>query len=312
MITQALGPIVVYGTGSIGFRHLQLLAGPLALPVRPERRRELAGAGYPVVNSLNEAREKGARACVIATDTGRHLADAREALELGFDLLVEKPLCVNSKEAKALLSRAHKKRRRVFTACVLRFSRSLNAFREQLVQIGKIHSARIECQSYLPDWRPTRDYRKSYSARANEGGVLRDLIHEIDYAGWIFGWPKALQGTLLNSQRLKIQAEESADLLWTTPLGVSVSIRLDYLTRPTRRRMVVCGDKGTMEWDGLSDSGFAKDQMYADQLKEFQHAVVSGKRPAHLATGEEGFRALAICDAARLSSKHRRETKVRY
>ncbi len=37
-------------------------------------------------------------------------------------------------------------------------------------------------QSWLPDWRPDRDYRESYSARLDEGGVLRDLVHEIDYA----------------------------------------------------------------------------------------------------------------------------------
>ena len=332
MVTQTLSPIVVYGTGSIGFRHLQLLSRldstrALALPVRPSRRRELQGAGYATVDSLRQAWKDGARACVIATDTGRHRQDAEKALAAGFDLLVEKPLSVDASNAKQLLKAAKKARRKIYTACVLRFSGSLNHFRDSLAQLKKVHYVRIECQSYLPQWRPSRDYKNSYSARASEGGVLRDLIHEIDYAGWIFGWPDVLQARLSNQGRLKIQSEESADLLWTTKSGTTVSLHLDYLTRPTQRRMAAYGESGILEWDGvlnqvthIPSAGRAarhqikqdRDRMYADQLQEFQEAVFEKKTPAYLASGLDGFRALAVCDAARLSSKSQRVQKVRY
>jgi predicted dehydrogenase len=78
----------------------------------------------------------------------------------------------------------------------------------------------------FPEWRPARDYRESYSASSEQGGVLRDLIHEIDYAVWLYGKPVAIIAQLSNSGRLGIAAEESADLLWRTPCGATVSIRL--------------------------------------------------------------------------------------
>ena len=109
--------------------------------------------------------------------------------------------------------------------------------RDLLPQIGAVHAVRVECQSYLPDWRPGSDYRESYSARADEGGVLRDLIHEIDYATWLFGWPVAVTARYGNTGRLGIAAEEWAELAWEAPADVEVSMRLDYLTRPPRRVM---------------------------------------------------------------------------
>ncbi len=165
-------------------------------------------AGCMAVPSLDDAIRLGARFCIIATDTGRHALDGIEAAEWGLHLLVEKPLATDATEARRLCARAAASRK-IFVGCVMRFSKSLNTFREMLNSIGRVNPVRIECQSYLPDWRPARDYRESYSARPDEGGVLRDLIYEIDYAGWLFGWPCALQAKVKNLGRLGINADEA-------------------------------------------------------------------------------------------------------
>ena len=133
-------------------------------------------------------------------------------------------------------------------ACALRFDSSLLLFRKHLTEIGRIRSVRIECQSFLPEWRPGTDYRNAYSARADEGGVLRDLIHEIDYAIWIFGLrPRSCP--LGKPGLLGIESDEFADILWEAPSGASVSIRLDYLTRIPRRKCVPVEILGI--WSGI-------------------------------------------------------------
>ncbi|MCG3204404.1 MAG: Inositol 2-dehydrogenase/D-chiro-inositol 3-dehydrogenase [Elusimicrobia bacterium] len=326
------GSILVRGTGSVGYRHLRLLSDKTprqvwAYPSRFLRQQELQKQGFNLTKSFAEARMKGVQACVIATDTGKHLADAKKALKVGFHVLIEKPLASDSRGAKVLLREAKTARRQIYTACVMRFSRSLNFLRKQLRRLGKIHSVRVECQSYLPDWRPERNFLASYSARKSDGGVLRDLIHEIDYTCWMFGWPQSLQAQLANHHRLGIMSEESADLWWETKDGATVSLRLDYLTRPTRRHVVICGEKGMLKWDGAANLVVflppkgplieyripqERDDMFKKQLESFRAAIMSGKKSDRLASGFDGFRALAVCDAARRSSRTGRREKVRY
>ncbi|MFX7793064.1 Gfo/Idh/MocA family oxidoreductase, partial [Acinetobacter baumannii] len=61
----------------------------------------------------------------------------------------------------------------------------------QMIQegvIGNLYNAFIEIGQYLPDWRPTKDYRETVSAKTElGGGVLLELSHELDYAQWILG-----------------------------------------------------------------------------------------------------------------------------
>ena len=323
--------VAVIGTGSIGGAHLRALsavasARAVAVPVRRERLAELTRQGVPAAANVREAARQGATLGIIASDTGRHIADGLAALNAGLDLLVEKPLARDAQEAGALLRRAGELGRRLYVGCTLRFSDSLRTFREALPRLGRVHAVRIESQSYLPDWRPARAYRDSYSARAAEGGVLRDLIHEIDYAGWLFGWPAAVQASLRNLGRLGIEAEEIAELSWETPSGCLVSVCLDYLSRPRRRRMRAAGAEGALEWDGVAGTvtleGLAgaadvtrtpqtRDQMLLAQDLEFLQACAGGADD-ELATGEDGVRALAVCDTARQASATGQEARVAY
>lgn len=323
--------LAIIGTGSIGSRHLEIAqsllpASTLAIPVRLERHVELLQMGYAVAESLKSAVAQGVTLAVIATDTHRHTLDVIEAISLGLDVLVEKPMATTAQHASEVCRVAAQLDRRVFVACVLRCSESLNIFHNYLSYIGRVHSVRIECQSYLPDWRLSHPYRDSYSARANEGGVLRDLIHEVDYAGWLFGWPKAVQARVRNLGRLGIETDEAADLFWETEGEIAVSIHLDYLSRPARRRMCACGEFGTLEWDAVANkilfspvegevqeiiSDQNRDQMLADQLRAFI-ATSEGRFDVRLATAKDGVLALAVCDAARLSSEIRQEAEVNY
>ena len=323
--------VAVIGTGSAGLRHLQALRAlpdvePVAVPVRRPRVAELAGEGYAGCGSVREAAEAGVRAAIIATDTGRHVEDALAAVACGMDLLIEKPVAATLADAQRLGREAARLGRRVWVGCTIRFSESLGAAREHLPEIGRIHSVRVECQSYLPDWRPSRPYRDTYAARPGEGGVLLDLVHEIDYTSWLFGWPKALHAQLANTGILGIAEEEAADLQWTTPGGARVSMALDYVTRPARRRLQACGERGTIEWDGLRGtvslepatgpgrvwpSSQTRDDTFRLQAEAFLKAVAGGPADPRLATLDEGARAVAVCEAARRSGRSRREEAVR-
>lgn len=330
-MTLSSRKVVVWGAGNMGTQHLNVLkkiegVEPLALSRRKERLIELKQAGFTTVDDIVFAAKAGATLAIIATDTGYHVEDGLAAIECNFDLLVEKPIAVSAEAALPLYKKAKEKNRQIFVGCVLRFSESLYLFREMLSQIGAVYTVRIECQSYLPDWRPRRPYSLSYSARSDEGGVLRDLIHEIDYATWMFGWPKKVQGRLRNLGKLGIGAEETADLSWVTTDDVLISISLDYLSRISRRRLRAHGELGVLEWDGITGqvilelpgrkpqlvtSSQKRDEIFLGQAKAFL-GLSAIKERSRLAMVEEGLKALSICDAARKSSQTQREETVSY
>ena len=254
--------VAVIGTGSIGMRHLGILQGlanvvPVAVPKRQERLSQLADAGYEVASSLSEAVDKGVTLGVIASDTSKHVDDGSAAMKHGLDILVEKPMSVDS---------------------------------------------------------------------PGEGGVLLDLIHEVDYAGWIFGWPETVQARLVNAGRLGISTEEIAELSWEMPGGGILSISLDYLSKPTRRGMRASGEDGTVEWDGVAGTTTLqvndspaksiqpaqdRNDMYVEQDQAFIKAT-EGLTDPRLATSGDGIKALAVCDAARNSPESKGEARVVY
>jgi predicted dehydrogenase len=322
--------VVVVGTGSAGMRHLKALGAmagitPVAVPKRTQRLSELAALGYAVARSLEQAAEMGARHCVVASDTGKHATDSLAALQCGMDILVEKPLATEAAAALPILTKAAEEGRQVFVASPLRFSKSITGFRHVVALAGRLHSVRIECHSYLPEWRPSRSYRDSYSSRSDEGGVLRDLAHEIDYAVWLFGWPQAVHAYVKNLGRLRIQSDELAELTWETADGAIVSIGIDYLTRPPRRKMHARGEAGSVVWDALtgtvilsvadnpqqtSCSPDSAEDLFSAQDKAFVSS--SSSSDSRLARGIDGAKVLAICDAARRSTQSRREEVVEY
>ncbi|GAB3875599.1 Gfo/Idh/MocA family oxidoreductase [Terrabacter terrigena] len=249
--------VVVRGSGSIGQRHARVfrqVGADVALwPVR-----DRGPAAADAVDEATGARllddtsgpdaVRGAALVVVATDTSRHVADALEALDGGAEkVLLEKPVAPTAADAAALT--AHLRHTLVWVAAPLRAHEGFRHLHRLVRHLTPPGSAHVWSQSWLPDWRPDRDYRESYSARVDEGGVLRDLVHEIDYAGVLFGAPTLLGAAVETSGPLEIESDQAATLLWSTDRSFTVTARLDYTTRPTSRGVVVQSPGGRLEWD---------------------------------------------------------------
>jgi predicted dehydrogenase len=78
--------------------------------------------------------------------------------------------------------------------------------------------------------------------------VLRDLVHELDYAEVLFGTATLIGAHLDHAGPLDISAEQAATLLWQTATA-TVTCRLDYVTRPTSRGITIHGPDGMLQWD---------------------------------------------------------------
>lgn len=313
--------VAIVGAGTFGLKHAAALreagAEPVLVPARRARVAELRELGWLAEISLEDARAAGAKLCVVATDTGRHASDAVAALGLGMDCLVEKPIAANPAQTRRIAAAARRSRRKAYAGYILRFEESLLAFKRLLPLVGAVHGVEAQCRAYLPDW-PGRDWRKGFRARAGEGGALRDLSHELDYLVWMFGAPKTVSAVLTRG-RLGLAADESADLLWTTPAGATATAGVDYLSRPVRRFLIARGGRGTLEWDGVASTvsfrparGKTRTWRFkadpAARLAAQDRAFLRGGRG--LATLAEGARVVAIIDAAQRSARTGRAERV--
>lgn len=322
--------VLVVGTGSAGIRHLRTLAAlgsirPIAVPVRAGRVEDLRAQGFDADESLSAALGRKPLGVVVATDTGRHLSDAEACLQV-CPVLVEKPLAGNAADASRIAARASTTRNAVHVACCLRFDPGLRWLKQKQAEAGAITHADAECLSWLPSWRPERDHRNTYAARVGEGGVLLDLVHEIDYLSWFLGAPTHVQGVVENRGLVDLPrgVEESARLSLRHASGVESTLRLSYAVRPVSRRLRIWGDRAMLEWDGVarvarvvSSEGRVleerrwegPDEMYRAQAETWV-ASLRGAPSLELVSVEEAVRAVAVCDATRRSSSRSRWEEV--
>jgi predicted dehydrogenase len=234
-------------------------------------------------------------------------------------VLVEKPLAPSQGEAARILAAAHEHGRRVHVACCLRFDPGLLWLASELPQVGRLRLADVECLSWLPAWRPGRDPAQTYAARPGEGGVLLDLIHEIDYTAWLLGPHGSVQATLSNQGVVGLPAaiDETALLSLRSAGDLPVTMRLSYAIQPASRRLRIFGERGALEWDflarrarrlqvsGAEAATFAwpdPAQMYVAQARAWVASLQGQAAPA-LADGAQGLHAVAVCDAARRASE---------
>jgi predicted dehydrogenase len=131
--------------------------------------------------------------------------------------------------------------------------------------LGRIVRADLEAGQWLPDWRPDQDYRKSYSAhRTQGGGVLLDLIHEVDAALWLLGDFEHVDGYAVHASSLEIDSDDCAGILMARGGGPITSVRVDYVSRKPVRKYTVVGDRATATWD-LRASKIILDDMNGSQ-----------------------------------------------
>ncbi len=130
-----------------------------------------------------------------------------------------------------------------YVACPLRHGSVIQYIKEHL-DLSQVNGVRSICSTYLPEWHPGEDYRKSYSAKKElGGGVSIDLIHEWDYLTYLFGMPDSVVGVLDKVSSLEIDTEDIA-IYMAKYENMLIELHLDYFGRfPIRELMIFKEDE---------------------------------------------------------------------
>ena len=327
MIINKLG---IIGLGSIGKKHLRLLK-----EIRPDIEIIVMRSGHgdtckeekiatKIVSSIKKVIDEGVQAAIISSPAILHLEQSLELAKSGVHLLIEKPLSHKSDGINELLKILNENNLIAMVGYGLRYDPGAIHFKKLMDSnlIGDILHARIECGSYLPEWRPGSDYKKTVSAQSElGGGALSELSHELDYLHWFFGKPKDVQAQIRNSGLLDIDVEDQVDLLITSGQGYCISVQIDFNRRHLERKCKVLTTKGEVTWDAVNknvtcnfvDKGETtynydneRDYIYRKQLKVFIDCVENNNSPS--VTIENGVDVVKLIDSVRDASIN--ESKV--
>ena len=123
-----------------------------------------------------------------------------------------------------------------YVACPLRYTAALQYVFEKIDYKSAI-CIRSICSSYLPNWRPNVDYRKTYSAHKDMGGgVSIDLVHEWDYLVAMYGYPQKVKSVITKKSSLEIDSDDIALYIGEYENQI-IELHLDYFGYKSVREM---------------------------------------------------------------------------
>jgi predicted dehydrogenase len=300
--------VLIVGLGSIGRRHVAALhAMDKSCTIVALRSQAAADHLDGVINAYSwDALENiSFDFAIVSNPTSEHKATIATLMNLGCPLFIEKPLHA-SLDLDELLAEIAAKGLLTYVACNLRFLDCLQYLKQQGPQLAqkRLQEVNIYCGSYLPEWRKGQDFRKSYSANAEMGGGVHiDLIHELDYAYWLWGMPERVSAVFRNRSALQISAFDYANYILEYP-EFAASVVLNYYRRDAKRTLELVFEDETwlvdLRANRIDCNGravFASAQTVADTyLLQMQYFVSLVKKPQpSFNTVQDAYNVLKIC-----------------
>lgn len=317
---------LVIGYGSIGKRHVKNLMSIPNMEIiifSKHTKSDLKiGKKCKILNSIEECIKEKPDIGFVTNYTSYHVPTAKKLANAGIHLFIEKPLSNSKNNISALTNLIKKKKLVTQIGCNMRFHDCIKKIKDIILtnEIGRILSVHVECGSYLPDWHPNEDYRKSYASRADlGGGVVLTCIHEIDYLYWFFGMPRQVFSMGGKFSELEVKVDDLSVSIMKFKNNIIAELHLDYFQRPESRSCKIVGTKGTIYWDSdtnhvlvynfekkkwkkkFSIKNYDRNKMYLDELYHFIQCVKNKEKSIN--TISQGVKTLEIALAIIDSSK---------
>jgi predicted dehydrogenase len=201
----------------------------------------------------------------------------------GINLFIEKPAIHTLDNCEKLIQLVDEKKIKTYVACNLRFHPCIKYLKNELIRDNLIiNEVNVYCGSYLPEWRPGKDFHKIYSANANMGGgVHLDLFHELDYVTWLLGFPSKSSSIKRSVSSLSINSVDYANynLEYT---NFTANIVLNYYRKKAKRTIEFVLDDQIITADLINNiisdennrvlykySDFSLNETYKSQMEYF-------------------------------------------
>ena len=206
-----------------------------------------AAEKYPDIRTVRSLDELLAmpeiRLTVIATPNDTHYSLARQCLEAGRDVVVDKPFTTTLDEARSLVEFAERAGRLITVYQNRRYDGDFQAMRQLVANgtLGRIVRFETNYDRYRPQLKPGA-WRETRQAGS---GILFDIApHLIDHALVLFGLPEALTADI-RIEREQAIADDAFDIMFRYPRSMRAVLRSTILAAAPRPRFVLHGTQGS-------------------------------------------------------------------
>ena len=304
----------VIGVGAMGYNHVRIyseLENANLLAISDMVRgtldnvsKEFNTVGY--VDYDNILQLDDLEAVNICVPTVFHHDVVMSAIEAGKNVLVEKPVASHITEAKEMIDAAKDAGVILATGHVERFNPAVRVAK-RLLQEGEIGEVVTANAKRLGPYPP----------RIRDVGVATDLaIHDIDIFNYLFESKAEMVFANMSSNLKNCEFEDHAEIMTKYDNEVLSILETNWLTPYKKRQLNITGVDGIISVDyGSQTVTLYKENNHVEEVKvenkeplkeelrSFVNAVQSNKEAE--VTGQDGYEALRIVEAAMKSSKEK-------
>jgi predicted dehydrogenase len=195
------------------------------------------------------------------------------ALKRGFHVYKDKPFAKDLADARKMVAAARRHRRRIFVGAQRKFSPSFLQAKSIVDQgkLGKVHFVRGAIHYY---WRPVFTNTMGWRGRREQSGgiaIIDSGYHILDAVSALHGKPAsvfAATGRLRAVEGGKYDIDDKATLVLNYKDGSLGSITISFATVPGEFRIVLHGQKGTLDVTGSKMDLYSEDKLVEQMVPD--------------------------------------------
>lgn len=278
----------VLGCGHIGKRHAEMILRNddselvALIDIKENLKENLLQFNVPFFNTIDLFLKSGIAVDVIniATPNGLHAEQALKCLENNINVVIEKPIALNKKDAELVLFKSLQKNKHVFAVMQNRYSPP-SIWIKELVQSGKlgnIYIVQLNCY-----WnRDERYYIKDswHGSMALDGGTLfTQFSHFIDIMYWLFGDIKNINAKFSDFNHNTLTEFEDSGLVTFDFINSGMGV-LNYSTsiwdKNLESSMTIVAENGSVKIGGQ----YMNEVEYC-HIKDYEMPVLAPTNPGN-------------------------------
>jgi predicted dehydrogenase len=319
-------------------------------PHGPQTASSLSTAHYPSISALLSSRHRP-DAAIICTPNKTHVPLSLELINADIHVLVEKPISTSVEDGKALIEAANKAGVKLVVGHHRRFNPYLLSAKREVERGGLGTVIAVQGSWCLKKPDDYYDGIGEWRRNGESGGVvLINLIHEVDLLQYLLG-PIVLVSALQTKKTRGFDAEEGAAILlqfesgvvgtfilsdtvpspWNFEAGTGENPTIPHVPKEdgaggfyrimgTEASLSV-PDLTRWSYDGKKNKSWTeilgKEDLVVDrekvpfdlQVQHFCEVVRDGAKPS--CTGEEGLRAMVVCEAVKRAMSSGRAVEIK-